>query len=90
MIIINENIFKLSSNNKLKIIKKFKKNNSPTISIISPVFNREKCILRFLKSIQKQNFIEIEIILIDDSSIDNSINIINYYKKEDERIVLNI
>jgi len=84
----NEKIFQFSNNYKLKTIKKFKKINNPKISIISPVYNSEKFILRFLKSIQNQNFIEIEIIFIDDFSIDNSIQIIKNYKKQDNRIIL--
>jgi len=60
----------------------------PKISIISPIYNREKYILRFLISIQSQNFKEIEIILIDDFSLDNSSALIEKYKKKDERIIL--
>ena len=87
-LIKNENIFKFSNNNKLKILKIFKKSNKPVISIISPVYNSEKYILRLLKSLQKQTFIEIEIILIDDASIDNSIKIIEKIKIVDQRIIL--
>ena len=70
----------------LIIIKKFKKLKVPKISIISAIYNRGRFISRFLNSIQHQNFNDIEIILIDDCSIDNSVNIINEYQKEDERI----
>ena len=71
-----------------KIIKKFKIKSNTKISIISPIYNRERFIYRFLTSIQFQDFTEIEIILIDDSSIDNSVKIIEDYKKKDERIIL--
>ena len=84
----NENYFKLCNNNKLKIFKKFKKFNIPKISVISPIYNRERYILRLLKSIQNQNFNDIEIILIDDCSIDNSIKIIQDYQQFDERLIL--
>ena len=84
----NEYTFQLSNNYKLKIIKKYKKIANPKISIISPIYNSEKFLLRFLKSIQNQNFIEIEIILIDDFSIDNSIQIIQNFRKQDKRIIL--
>ena len=60
----------------------------PIISIISPIFNREKYILRFIKNIQNQNFNNIELILIDDNSIDNSVKKIELYKKDDKRIKL--
>jgi glycosyltransferase involved in cell wall biosynthesis len=52
------------------------------------VYNREKYILRFLISIQSQNFKDIEIILIDDCSIDNSSVLIEKYQQLDERIIL--
>ena len=72
---------------------KYKKNykkrmNEPTISIISPLFNSERYIIRFIGNIQYQNFNNIEIILIDDNSKDNSKKIIKNYQKEDERIIL--
>ena len=69
-------------------LKKFKINDSPKISIISPIYNRERFILRFLKSIQYQNFKNIEIILVDDCSLDNSVKIIEEVKNQDERIIL--
>ena len=40
--------------------------------------NREKYILRFLRSLQNQNYDNIEIILVDDFSEDNSIILISY------------
>ena len=45
-------------------------------------------ILRFLRSIQNQFFDDIEIIFIDDFSKDSSVKVIEYYKNEDERIIL--
>jgi len=77
----------------LKICKKtnfkeFKKIDSPKISIISPIYNSEKFLLRFLKSIKSQNFNDLEIILVDDCSIDNSIALIKQYQKIDQRILL--
>ena len=62
--------------------------NAPKISIISPVFNTGKFAIRLLRSIQYQNFNDIEIILIDDCSIDNSLELIKIYQKEDHRIKL--
>jgi len=64
-------------------IKKF-----PKISIISTIYNRGEYILIFLKSIQNQNFSDIEIILIDDFSSDNSFELIKQYKSIDKRIIL--
>ena len=67
---------------------KFKRIQNPKISIISAVYNRGKYIKRFLRSIQNQLFNEIEIIFIDDFSTDNSVQIIEKFQKEDERIKL--
>ena len=41
-----------------------------------------------MKSVQFQNFKDIEIILVDDKSTDNSNSIIEEYKKRDKRIIL--
>ena len=51
----------------------------PKVSIISPIFNRGEYLLRFLKSIQNQYFNDIEIILIDDFSSDNTLDLIKKY-----------
>ena len=60
----------------------------PKISIISPIFNRGEYLLRFLKSIQNQNFNDVEIILIDDFSTDNTVDLIKKYQTFDNRIIL--
>ena len=65
---------------------KANKSNFPKISIITPVFNTGKFVLRLLRSIQYQHFNSIEIILIDDCSIDNSLELIKKYQIEDCRI----
>ena len=74
--------------NELKTIQKFIKIISPKVSIISPNYNREKFISRFVGSIQNQNFKNIELIFVDDNSFDNSVKLIEQYKKEDNRIRL--
>jgi len=81
-----KNIYLKNCNNELRIIKKYSKKKNPSISILSPIYNKEKFILRFLKIIQYQNFNNLEIIFIDDNSKDNSIKIIEEYKKIDKRI----
>lgn len=75
-------------NNKLIKIKKIKKYKEPKISIISPIYNRGKYLQRFIKSIQNQNFKEIEIILIDDCSTDKTNSLIKKYQLDDKRIIL--
>ena len=55
-----------------------KKNN--TISIITVVKNNDKSIKRCIKSIQNQSFKNIQHIIIDGNSSDNTLSIINKYK----------
>lgn len=74
--------------NKFEKIQNFKKKSNPKVSIISPIYNREKFISRFIRNVQNQSFKDIEIILIDDNSIDNGVEIIEKYKKKDKRIIL--
>ena len=73
---------------KIKKLKTFKKIYNPIISIISPVFNRERFLIRFIGSIQYQSFNNIEIIFVDDCSIDENVKIIDEYKQKDGRIIL--
>ena len=58
------------------------------ISIIIPVYNTGKYLEKCLNSVISQNLREIEIIIINDCSTDNSLNIIEKYKKIDNRIIL--
>ncbi len=56
------------------------------ISIILPVFNREKILGRFIESAISQTYRDFEIIIIDDGSADNSYKIAAQYAKKDTRI----
>jgi len=56
------------------------------ISIIVPVYNAEKYLVQCLDSILDQSYKEIEVILIDDGSIDSSSMICDGYAKKDRRI----
>lgn len=83
-----ETYYKLCNRGKLVNKHKFKKVNYPKVSIISPIYNRAKYILRLIRSIQNQFFDDIEIILVDDFSTDNCVKLIEKYQKNDERIIL--
>ena len=61
-------------------------NNKPNISIIIPLFNCQNSIELSIKSIQYQTFLNYEIILINDFSKDNTLNIINCLRMKDSRI----
>ena len=71
-----ENYLKICSSPEIFVPSKIKITNNPKVSIVSAVYNTGKFIMRFLKSIQNQNFNDIEIILIDDCSKDNSVELI--------------
>lgn len=58
------------------------------ISVIIPIYNTEKYLERCLDSAINQTFKDIEIILINDGSIDNSYKICQKYQKKDSRIRL--
>ena len=60
----------------------------PLISVIIPIYNCEETISYSINSIQNQNLSEIEIILINDFSKDNSIKVITSFMKKDKRIKL--
>ena len=61
-------------------------NNKPLVSVIMPVYNAEKYLDRSISSIINQTYDNLEILLIDDCSTDNSYNILKEYAKKDKRI----
>lgn len=58
----------------------------PLISVIVPIYNAEKTLERCIKSIIRQSYSNIEVILVDDGSTDNSLDLCKKYMEEDERI----
>ena len=58
------------------------------VSVIVPIYNSEKTINRCVESIINQTYKDIEILLINDGSIDNTLNILNDYANKDKRIVV--
>lgn len=58
------------------------------ISIIVPIYNTGKYLKRCLNSIIEQEYKNIEIILVNDGSNDNSLSICNSYKNKDDRIIV--
>lgn len=58
---------------------------NPLISVIIPTYNRENTIEKSLQSVVNQTYKTIEIIVIDDGSIDNTENIVKNI--QDERIL---
>ena len=58
------------------------------ISIIVPIYNSKKYLKRCIESILKQTYKNLQLILINDGSMDNSLEICNYYKSIDDRIIV--
>lgn len=68
-----------------KIVTKFV---NPKVTVIIPVYNCQNSIKQVIRSIQNQKMINIEIILVNDKSNDDSITIIQNIQKTDRRIKL--
>lgn len=58
----------------------------PLFSVICPVYNAEKTLLNSLMSILKQSFSNWELILVNDGSTDNSMNICDEIANKDSRV----
>lgn len=56
------------------------------VSIIVPIYNREKVLSRCIRSILEQSHENIEVILVDDGSKDSSLEVCQQFAKEDKRI----
>ena len=61
----------------------YKKKNTPLVSVILPNYNNEKYLDKSINSVITQTYNNWELIIIDDASSDNSLNIINKYKKKE-------
>ena len=62
--------------------------NSPLVSIIVPVYNTEKFVDKCLNSISNQIYKNLEIIIVNDGSTDNSLSICEKHKNIDSRILI--
>ena len=90
---LSEQIFKefrkINSDNKLiDGYQKFNKSRNPDVSVIITIHNQANDIHKVLRSVQNQSIKNMEIIIIDDCSLDNSFEIIKECQKLDERIIL--
>ncbi|WP_162200458.1 glycosyltransferase family 2 protein [Kordia jejudonensis] len=61
---------------------------TPKVSIIIPVYNTEKYLEKSLHSAINQTLKELDIIIVDDKSTDNSLQIIREFQKKDHRITV--
>jgi len=65
----------------------FTPSDNPDVSIIITAYNQAHCFYGALRSVQNQSLKNIEIIIIDDCSLDNTTELIEKYMKEDKRII---
>src|SRR3989344_7911438 len=62
------------------------KKDKPLVSIILPVHNSQQYLSECLSSLLRQSYKNIEIITIDDNSVDNSYKILRSFARKDKRI----
>jgi len=62
-------------------------NNNPTISIITVCYNSENTIERTIKSVIKQNYAQIEYIIVDGKSKDGTMDIIQKYRDKITKVI---
>ena len=71
---------------KLIYSNKIEYDNRPLISIILPSYNKKNILMKSIRSIQNQSFKNIEIIIVNDCSTDQSNVLLNDLLKNDPRI----
>lgn len=59
---------------------------NPAISIVVPAYNKEPYIKQCMDSLINQTLKNIEIIVVDDASTDNTLQILRDYEKKDSRV----
>lgn len=60
----------------------------PKVSIIIPVYNKGKYIETVLKTIECQSFLDFEVIVVNDGSTDNSLDILNRFCDRDQFVII--
>jgi glycosyltransferase involved in cell wall biosynthesis len=60
--------------------------SNPMVSILMPVFNEEKYISEAIKSILSQTYSNLEVIIIDDGSTDDTVKIVQKYLNDTIRL----
>ncbi len=62
--------------------------NNPLVSIIVPVYNAERYLSKCIQSIACQTLRDFEVIMVNDGSTDNSLEICKKYARIDKRIII--
>lgn len=59
---------------------------APLLSIIIPLYNKQDCILKTLDSVVSQDFFDYEIVIVNDGSTDNSVQMVGIVSNEHIRL----
>jgi len=62
----------------------------PKVSVIMPAYNRQDTILRSIKSVLEQSYENIELVIVDDGSVDGTVDIIEELITQDNRGVISL
>lgn len=60
--------------------------DTPLVSVLMTAYNREKYIAEAIKSVLASSYTHFELIIVDDGSRDNTVNIAKHYELQDSRI----
>lgn len=60
----------------------------PIVSVIMPTYNSEKFVGRAVKSVLQQTYQELELIIVDDGSSDNTVSLLMSFAENDSRIAV--
>ena len=61
---------------------------APKVTVLIPVFNRERFVDEAIRSVIDQDFDDFELLLVDDGSTDGTPNILEAWKQRDPRVVV--
>lgn len=62
--------------------------NRPAVSVIMPVYNTDSFLGEAVSSVLNQTFKELEFIIVNDGSTDNSLKILREFEKSDSRVIV--
>lgn len=86
-LIASLHVFVIFCNYRIRLLLNMMSNNVPLVSVIISVYNGEKYIERCLQSVVRQTYQNIEIIVVNDGSVDKTPVIVGEFMKLDSRIV---
>jgi glycosyltransferase involved in cell wall biosynthesis len=58
----------------------------PLVSVIMPAFNAERYLSRAVESVLRQTLVDLELLIVDDGSSDDTVALANSYRERDARV----